>query len=77
MTSLILKKLYNNALAGEWRHRPTWEPYLHDEPKTMLFGAGNGELIGGADGVAAQMSRDLWAEKQCHFWWDKVELSQQ
>lgn len=77
MTSFICNKGDPNALAGEWRARPTWEPYLHHEPKTMVFGAGNEELIGGPDGVAAQMSRDLWAEEQCHFWWDKVELSQQ
>lgn len=78
MTSFICNKGDPNALAaGEWSARPTWEPYRHDKPKTMVFGEGNEELIGGAVGVAAQMSRDEWADVECKFWWDKVELSQQ
>lgn len=77
ITSFICNKGDPNALAGEWRDRPTWEPYQQEKAKTMVFGAGNEELVGGGDGVAAQMSRDPWAEKQCRFWWDKVELSQQ
>jgi carboxylesterase type B len=77
ITSFICNKGDPNALAGEWHDRPTWEPYKQSEPKTMVFGEGNEELIGGDAGVAAQMSRDSWGEKQCSFWWDKVELSQQ
>ncbi|KEF62842.1 triacylglycerol lipase [Exophiala aquamarina CBS 119918] len=77
LTSFICNKGDPNALAGEWSDRPTWEAYNHDEPKTMVFGQGNEELVGGGVGVAAKMDRDPWADKECQFWWDKVELSQQ
>jgi len=78
VTSFICNKGDPNALKGdEWSGRPKWEPYQHDEPKTMVLGHGNEELIGGGVGVTAQMSRDEWADKECKFWWDKVELSQQ
>jgi acetylcholinesterase len=89
VTSFICNRGDPNALkTGDWRDRPVWEPYSssssggQDEgqsagPKTMIFGKGNEELIGGAKGVAAQCVVDDWAREQCDFWWDKVELTQQ
>ena len=56
---------------------PEWEPYTRDEPKAMVFGAENKELIGGPTGPSAQLLADTWGRKESEFWWSKVELSQQ
>lgn len=56
---------------------PEWEPYTREEPKAMVFGAENKELIGGPSGPSAQLLADTWGRKESEFWWSKVELSQQ
>lgn len=57
--------------------RPEWEPYSQKEPKAMVFGAENKELVGGEVGASAQLLADTWGRKESEFWWSKVELSQQ
>jgi carboxylesterase type B len=56
---------------------PEWEPYTQQDPKAMVFGAENKELIGGPIGPSAQLLADTWGRKESEFWWSKVELSQQ
>jgi len=56
---------------------PEWEPYDREDPKAMVFGAENKELIGGPTGPSAQLLPDTWGRKESEFWWSKVELSQQ
>lgn len=57
--------------------RPEWAAYTREDPKAMVFGAENKELVGGATGPASQLLADTWARKESEFWWSKVDLSQQ
>ncbi|KAH6977488.1 Alpha/Beta hydrolase protein [Ilyonectria sp. MPI-CAGE-AT-0026] len=67
-----------NAVQGEMAGRAKWEPYKKDDPKAMVFGANNEELIGGAaDEVASELVPDVWGRKESEFWWSKVDVSQQ
>ncbi|KAI1619282.1 triacylglycerol lipase [Exophiala viscosa] len=80
ITSFICNKGEPNAIAGRFAHRPKWETYVgdHEIPRSMIFGKNLHELIGGENhGDPAQCIYDEWAMEQCHFWWDKVELTQQ
>jgi carboxylesterase type B len=56
---------------------PLWESYAKGDPKAMVFGFENKELVGGSTGPAAQLLPDTWARKESEFWWSKVDLSQQ
>jgi carboxylesterase type B len=56
---------------------PLWESYAKGDPKAMVFGVENKELVGGSTGPAAQLLPDTWARKESEFWWSKVDLSQQ
>ncbi|KAK2000676.1 carboxylesterase [Colletotrichum falcatum] len=64
-----------NAAGGP--DRPTWERYVADDPKAMVFAEENKELVGGAPGAPAKLCSDTWARTECEFWWSKVDLSQQ
>lgn len=80
VTSFICNKGDPNAVAGKWAQRPNWQPYAAGEerPKTMVFGKGIHELIGGENrGDSAECVFDDWALEQCRFWWERVELTQQ
>ncbi|KAK4942005.1 hypothetical protein LTR10_018186 [Elasticomyces elasticus] len=80
VTSFICNKGDPNAIAGRFADRPEWEPYMgkQENPRTMIFGKEVHELIGGENhGELAECVHDIWAMEQCHFWWDKVELTQQ
>lgn len=57
--------------------KPKWEPYNKETPKSLAFGLGNEELIGGDLGTTAKFVDDDWARKESEFWWSKVDLSQQ
>ncbi|KAI9170638.1 Phenmedipham hydrolase [Paramyrothecium foliicola] len=56
---------------------PLWEPYTKAEPRALVFGLRNKELVGGKPGVAAEMMDDTWARVESEFWWSKVPKSQQ
>jgi len=77
ITSFICFKGDPNALKGRWEGRPRWVAYQGQAPKTVLFGRGDEELVGGQVGVAAECIDDLWAREQCKFWWERVEATQQ
>lgn len=62
---------------GVWKNRPQWEKYDKSEPKAMVFGTENKELVGGEAGVPAVLLKDEWARKESEFWWSKVDVSQQ
>ncbi|KAJ9644997.1 hypothetical protein H2204_001459 [Knufia peltigerae] len=67
-----------NRLRGRWYdHRPTWEPYTHNRPLTMVLGKGNRELIGGEVGTAAELMREACYDDQCRFWWERTKTTQQ
>jgi carboxylesterase type B len=67
-----------NAPGGPYSTRPEWKRYERADPKVMIFGRDNTELIGGSDvGELAMMVADDYAVKESDFWWSKVELSQQ
>ncbi|KAK6215627.1 carboxylesterase [Colletotrichum tabaci] len=67
-----------NAVRGESSpDRPTWERYVPEDPKALVFGEENKELIGGEPGVPARLHPDTWARKESEFWWSKVDVSQQ
>ncbi|GKT64240.1 neuroligin-4,X-linked [Colletotrichum tofieldiae] len=67
-----------NAVRGESSpDRPTWEQYVATDPKALVFGEENKELVGGEPGVPARLHPDTWARKESEFWWSKVDLSQQ
>ena len=73
MTSFICHKGDPNALDGEWSNRPIWSKYTSGDPKVMLFGKGNQELIGGGIGVSAQLVNDGRALEACKFWSEKIK----
>lgn len=57
-----------NKVKARWE-RPEWKAW-RDEEQTMVFGAGNDERAGGGHtGIAAKSIDDMWARKQCEFWW--------
>ncbi|OLN85436.1 Acetylcholinesterase 2 [Colletotrichum chlorophyti] len=67
-----------NAVRGESSpDRPVWERYVADDPKAMVFGEENKELIGGEAGAPARLHPDTWARRESEFWWSKVDVSQQ
>lgn len=80
ITSFICNKGDPNALAGRSAGRPKWEACVGggEKPRTMIFGKNVLELVGGENhGEVAECVYDEWALEECHFWWDKVELTQQ
>ncbi|EXJ82600.1 triacylglycerol lipase [Capronia epimyces CBS 606.96] len=83
VTSFICNHGNPNAITGRWANRPKWEPYQAEEqskskPKTMIFGKGIEELIGGPNtGKLVELVYDDWAVEQSRFWWDRVEVTQQ
>ncbi|KAI0011627.1 putative extracellular lipase [Xylariaceae sp. FL0662B] len=66
-----------NKIPGNYGSRAEWTPHRGAEPKKMVFGLGNEELIGGGVGVPATLEDDVWTQQESEFWWDKVEISQQ
>jgi len=62
LTSFICHKGDPNALKGTWAQRPRWEAYKPAQPKTMIFGKGNEELVGGGTGTPAELITDEWAK---------------
>jgi hypothetical protein len=65
-----------NAISGRYGERPKWEPYVPDNPRILILGEGNEELIGGPTAPAAKFVKDEWARKETEFWWSKVPISQ-
>ncbi|KAI1494377.1 putative extracellular lipase [Biscogniauxia mediterranea] len=67
-----------NKIAGAYGDRPEWVAHRGPEPKKMVFGKDDEELVGGSVGsVPAVVVEDSWTEKESEFWWDKVGISQQ
>ncbi|KAI5925320.1 putative extracellular lipase [Camillea tinctor] len=66
-----------NKIAGAYGDRPEWVAHGGPEPKKMVFGKDDEELIGGSVGTPAVVVDDTWTKKESDFWWDKVEISQQ
>ncbi|KAI1098575.1 alpha/beta-hydrolase [Jackrogersella minutella] len=66
-----------NRVPGDYGGRPDWVPHRGPEPRKLVFGLGNEELIGGGVGTPATVVADTWARKESDFWWEKVEISQQ
>lgn len=66
-----------NAVKGDLADRPKWVAYNTTEPKAMVFGEKNKELVGGKPGPAAECVADDWGRKESEFWWSKVTISQQ
>ncbi|CBX95723.1 similar to lipase [Plenodomus lingam JN3] len=56
---------------------PKWERYDVRQPKAMVFGLENKELVGGKPGPSSVLMDDDWARKESEFWWSKVDISQQ
>ncbi|GAB7365187.1 hypothetical protein MBLNU230_g6273t1 [Neophaeotheca triangularis] len=62
-----------NAVKGASSHRPEWNAF-RDGSKTMVFGEGNDERIGGSKtGVVAECREDSWARREVDFWWERSE----
>lgn len=76
ITSFICKG-NPNVFSGLQSTRPQWPSYNNTEPKIMIFGQNNKELVGGEVGPSAEVSDDVWAKEESDFWWSKVEVSQQ
>jgi len=74
VTSFIAK---GDPNSGTGKGRPKWDAYKNGEPKAMVFGLGNEELVGGEPGASTKLVDDLWGRKESEFWWSKVDLSQQ
>jgi len=67
-----------NGVEGTYANRTEWKSYDKADPKVMIFGRDNEELIGGQTiGEPAIMVDDTYAKEESDFWWSKVELSQQ
>ncbi|KAI1503746.1 putative extracellular lipase [Biscogniauxia marginata] len=66
-----------NKIAGAYGDRPEWIAHQGPEPKKIVFGMGNEELVGGDIGTPAVVVDDVWTKKESDFWWNKVEISQQ
>lgn len=73
VTSFIVS---GNPNSPKGLDRSRWETYVAGDPRAMVFGARNKELVGGLPGPEAMVA-DTWAREECKFWWSKVELSQQ
>ena len=65
-----------NAISGLYGQRPKWEPFVPEDPRVMIFGQDNEELIGGSAAPAAKFVKDDWAREETEFWWSKVPISQ-
>ncbi|KAJ5204919.1 uncharacterized protein N7498_005798 [Penicillium cinerascens] len=65
-----------NAISGLYSQRPKWEPFVPEDPRVMIFGQDNEELIGGSAAPAAKFVKDDWARGETEFWWSKVPISQ-
>ncbi|KAF7556507.1 hypothetical protein G7046_g6271 [Stylonectria norvegica] len=65
-----------NATPGTLADMPRWETYKKEDPRAMVFGAKNEELIGGAAGITCELLVDDWGRKECEFWWSKVDVFQ-
>jgi acetylcholinesterase len=66
-----------NAVKGRWPDRPHWSAYRAGEEKRIVFGEGNTEWIGGEDkGIIAKVVPDMYAQKECEFWWSKADISE-
>jgi carboxylesterase type B len=66
-----------NGLVKSYADRPKWVSYDNAQPKIMIFGQDNKELVGGSVGLASELKDDVWAKEESDFWWSKVEISQQ
>ncbi|KAM0813053.1 putative Carboxylic ester hydrolase [Seiridium cardinale] len=66
-----------NHLTGAYPERPQWPKYQNSNPKIMIFGQKNKELVGGSVGPPAEVNDDIWAKEESDFWWSKVGISQQ
>jgi acetylcholinesterase len=66
-----------NAVRGHWPDRPQWPAYRAGNGERIVFGEGNTEWIGGKDkGVTAKVVIDMYAQKECEFWWSKTDISE-
>lgn len=65
-----------NAVPGEYANRPEWKPFVPEDPRILIFGQDNEELIGGSPAPAAKFVEDEWAREETKFWWSKVPISQ-
>jgi len=76
-TSFITQSGDPNRLGTDFE-RPTWEAFRPEKQQLMVFGEGNDELTGGEQvGILAQVRRDDWAVRECHFWWSKAKMIHQ
>ncbi|KAH8895205.1 acetylcholinesterase precursor [Thozetella sp. PMI_491] len=66
-----------DGVPGRYGSRPSWPQYDNANPKVMVFGQANKELVGGQVGPPAELLDDEWAKEESDFWWSKVEISQQ
>jgi triacylglycerol lipase len=67
-----------NVIPGYWPERPHWPSYQDSEGEKMVFGEGNDEWLGGFNkGIPAKSVPDIWAKKECEFWWSKMEIPEQ
>ena len=65
-----------NAIAGRYAQRPEWKPFIPYDPRVLVFGQGNEELIGGATAPPAIFVADDWAREETDFWMSKAGISQ-
>ena len=65
-----------NAVPGGYANRPEWKPFVPEDPRILIFGQDNEELIGGSPAPAAKFVKDEWAREETKFWWSKVSISQ-
>lgn len=65
-----------NAVSGRYASRPEWKSFVPEDPRILVFGQDNEELIGGNLAPAAKFVKDDWAREETEFWWSKVDISQ-
>lgn len=67
-----------DGTSGQSGSRASWAKYDPQNPKLMIYGKDNTELIGGKEtGAPSELIDDVWSRKESDFWWSKVEISQQ
>lgn len=65
-----------NAVPGRYPQRPGWTIFKPENPKAMMFGKDNEDLIGGDVAPSARLVVDDWVREETEFWWSKTDLSE-